>query len=467
MGLVPSWNTWDADRAVAFAHRPSGVQVQISAFSTRASSYTDVPLSTSVVRLGAHAFDGTYAEASFGHVGSTVRVRFAGDGPLMVGDVRVEDLGEWALRFWLVVAIGGVDGRPMRLAIPPGERAYVDPPLALGAGAFTTMPRPVNAFLYDDLDDVRTEFQQRGYYARPPVRDDGAWAVFRFNAVTPVIAFAARTVVEPETAADTEVGAAARVRVAVRSATAALEDRALALQGERPGRAAVRDVLGWNTVWDPVHNRPYTVATRGWVSSRFGGFLIWQIDTFVHAIMAAELGGADLAAANLRAGLSLATSFGNFRALDSPVTSWVDRAHPPIGALATWWVHRCVGLSQEVLEDAVSTLAKAFDWWFANRDGNGDGLLEYGSSPVGDGHFVHTKLGPWTSPRWTTRPCTTRQRSTRRRTRSMSPTWASMHSSSSRERFSPGCCASSDATRMPPRSTREPTGSPRGSATSC
>jgi len=383
VGLVPGWNTWDADRPVSFVHRPSGVQVRIAAFSTRGGSYTDVRFSPSVIRLEAHALGGAYAEARFGHVGSTVRVRFSGDGPSMAGEVGVEDLGEWALRFWIVVAVGGVDARPMRLSMPEGQRAYVDPPFAVGTARFTTAARPVNAFVYDDLDEVRAEFEERGYYARPSRPDDGTWAVFRFNAVDPVIAFAASV---EETATDDDI------RRAANGAAEMLDRRASALAVEQPGRAAVRDVLGWNTVWDPVNDRPYTVATRDWVTSRFGGFLVWQIDTFVHAVMAAELGDADLAVANLRAALSLATPAGNLRALDSPVTSWVDRAHPPIGALATWWAHRRVGLPREVLEDAASKLATAFAWWFAHRDGNGDGLLEYGSSPVGDGHFVHTKL---------------------------------------------------------------------------
>jgi putative isomerase len=43
------------------------------------------------------------------------------------------------------------------------------------------------------------------------------------------------------------------------------------------------------------------------------------------------------------------------------------------------------------LERAYPVLRRAFDWWFEARDGDGNGLLEPGSSPVGEGHFVHTK----------------------------------------------------------------------------
>jgi putative isomerase len=273
----------------------------------------------------------------------------------------------------------------MRLATAPEGRAYVEPPVAHGSLAFAPAIRPVNAFCYDDLGDVRAEFEERGYYARPPARSSGGWAVFRFNAVTPVVRFAAVAGVSGDAALE-------RPRALAVQASDTIEHARRATPSDAGGLAAVRDVVGWNTVWDPVHGRPYTVTTRGWVSTRFGGFIVWQIDTFVHAIIAAEMGDAELARANLRAALALATPDGNLAALDSGVTSWVDRAHPPIGALATWWVHRRAPLPPDVLADAVRTLGRAYRWWFERRDGNGDGLLEYGSSPVGDGHFVHTRL---------------------------------------------------------------------------
>ncbi|MGH6961887.1 MAG: MGH1-like glycoside hydrolase domain-containing protein, partial [Dongiaceae bacterium] len=37
-------------------------------------------------------------------------------------------------------------------------------------------------------------------------------------------------------------------------------------------------------------------------------------------------------------------------------------------------------------------LARNHDWWWRTRDGNGDGLVEYGTSPVGEGLYRGTKL---------------------------------------------------------------------------
>ena len=346
------------------------------------------------MRLGAHALDGSYAELELAHAGSRLRLRLAiTDEGALAGDVEIVGTAEWGLRFWYVLEAGFSDplakDGTIRLLVPEGEAAYLDPPVATGtcetgAAAFATSIRPVNAFVYEDRTDVEREFEIGGYYARPPLRERGRWAAFRFNAVTPRVGFAAAVAEDGD-----------RAFAEVRSAVAGVEDllrgRSSTLQVESARRAAVRDVLGWNTVWDPANRRAYTVATRGWVATKFGGWIVWQSDAFLHAVMGAELGARETAIANLDAALSLATARGNLAALASGVTSWVDRSHPPIGALATWWAHRRLG-ALDVLERAYPVLSRAHDWWFEERDGNRNGLLEYGSSPVGDGHFVHTKL---------------------------------------------------------------------------
>jgi putative isomerase len=169
-----------------------------------------------------------------------------------------------------------------------------------------------------------------------------------------------------------------------------LAERAAAA-GEPTRAAAVRDVIAWNTVWDPVNARPYTAATRAWVSGKFGGWVVWQLDAFFTVLLAARAGDRAVAGANLDAALALATGQGNLAALRSGRTDWVDRSHPPVGALAVWSLYQAGG-DRSVLERAYPVLARAHRWWFETRDGNRNGLLEYGSSPVGDGHFVHTRL---------------------------------------------------------------------------
>jgi putative isomerase len=117
---------------------------------------------------------------------------------------------------------------------------------------------------------------------------------------------------------------------------------------------------------------------------------VWLSDAFYSAMLAAHAGDGETARANLDAALGNATPGGNLAGLMSGRTAWIDRSQLPIGAHATWLVYRLVG-DRGVLERAYPTLRRAFDWWFEARDGDGNGLLEPGSSPVGEGHFVHTK----------------------------------------------------------------------------
>jgi putative isomerase len=391
-GPTRRWNTWDARYPACAVHQASGLTVHLSAFSASAGRGSDFGYSPEI-RLGPHLLDGSYAELELPHAGSRLRLRFASeeDGSL-VGEVEVLETAEWSLRFWFLMEFGlseGRDGR-VRLRIPAGDAAYVDPPIALaqwpgGAAAFGTDVRPVAAHLYDEPAEALEEFETRGYYYRPPKRQQGRWVVLRFNAVTPRVGFAARIGEDARAVADglAELLSGGDRILAERRSTA----------GQTASRqAAVRDVVAWNTVWDPVNDRAYTPTTRAWVTHKFGGWIIWQIDAFFNAILAAHAGDLETATANIEAAMTCRTPEGMLAALRSGLTNWIDRSHPPVGAHAVRSVYlRAHDVS--LLERCYPVLAGAYDWWFRTRDGNGNGLLEYGSSPIGDGHFVHTKLG--------------------------------------------------------------------------
>ena len=153
---------------------------------------------------------------------------------------------------------------------------------------------------------------------------------------------------------------------------------------------AIRDVIGWNTVYDPVNRRPYTALSRNWSSAKFGGFGVWLDDILYHAHLAGIL-DLELAEENLRAVFAGRTEAGNLPCLLTGRDAWVDRSQPPIGAFVLWLLYRRWG-ERRLLADAWETLLANHDWWWRERDGNGNGLLEYGTSPVGDGLYRGTAL---------------------------------------------------------------------------
>jgi putative isomerase len=392
-----TWNTWDADWPACAVHLGSGAVLRVGAYSASANTFTDFRWSPAY-RLGTHHIDGGEIAVELTHAGSTVRLALAaaGDG-CVTGRLTCTDMAEWGLRFWLLLEFGTDapgDPPPVRLITPAGGE-YLHPPVALldrGAegpsAAFSTLDRPADARLTMERGVLGTLMESQSYYARPPAPERGRFAVFRISATDPVTVFAAAAGPDASAAQD-------RLRQLL-AADGPVRDagRLAAPTGPAAGgdqnRAAIRDVLGWNTVWDPAGRRVYTAATRAWIARKFGGFGVWQIDGFLHSILAAHLGAGRLAWDNVAAVLAGRTPRGNLTALRAATTNWADRSHPPVGAHACWSV-QAMTPDDDAAARAAEVLAGAFDWWFATRDGNGNGLLEYGSSPVGDGHFVHTR----------------------------------------------------------------------------
>jgi len=75
----------------------------------------------------------------------------------------------------------------------------------------------------------------------------------------------------------------------------------------------------------------------------------------------------------------------------SEFTEWVDRSQPPIISFLIYKYY-LLTKDKQLIEEVFPSLIKAFFWWFENRDGNNNGILEYGSSQIGNGHFNGTKL---------------------------------------------------------------------------
>jgi putative isomerase len=153
---------------------------------------------------------------------------------------------------------------------------------------------------------------------------------------------------------------------------------------------AVRDVIGWNTVWDGANRRPYTSLSRNWVAQKFGGWGVWLNDVLYHGLMAG-LFDTEIARENLAAVFAGATPYGNLPCLLTGRDSWVDRSQPPIGAFIAWMLYLRTR-DTLILSESYAVLARNHDWWWQTRDGNGDGLVEYGTSPVGEGLYRGPKL---------------------------------------------------------------------------
>lgn len=377
-----AWNTWDSVYPGDMVHLPLGLRVSFCAYAASGNAFTRFPPGAGV-RLGPRTVDGACARLDVSHCGTDLRVTWSKpESRTVLGAWRATRFGEWGLRFWPVVALH-VDGRDdIRWHDEDGVvSAMIDGRHVAAVGA----REPLLVTRHADLAALTAEYHAEGYFYLASRDANGPLVALRYNLEEmPACRFAVAV-------GDSADQSAAAARSALASDDAP-KGPAPDLQTGRGAGAldAVRDVIGWNGVWDPVNRRPYTLLSRHWVAQKFGGFGVWLDDVVYHGLMAG-LFDDRVAAENLGAVYAGATERGNLPCLLTGNDAWVDRSQPPIASFVVRMLHLRTG-DRALLESAYPILLANHDWWWRERDGNGNGLLEYGTSPVGRGLYRGTKL---------------------------------------------------------------------------
>ncbi|GAB0114806.1 MGH1-like glycoside hydrolase domain-containing protein [Acidisoma sp. C75] len=387
------WNTWDARDPLSLVHLPTGLTLRFSLFSSADGRYRVAGESTGL-RLLDHASDGSLIRAEIAYAGSRLEFTCIKPDPHRLAlTLRFLALGEWGLRVWTALETGfqPIEGGPppWRPDEPWCRVLHAEPMPPEAAPRLVTRHRSLFCSIragvpavyggaYQRIESFAEDLAARGYYAPPRVEPGARWGVLRFNAqMHPEIRIAA--------ALGTDEAAAEVASTALLAAWPAPSAEAAP-----PARAAVRDIIAWNTVWDPAHHRPTTVLTRNWLGGKFAGWGVWLNDMLFHALLAALAGDLTTARANLEAALGYQTPAGNLACLRTANEEWIDRSQSPLAAYVLWRLYQLSG-DRGLLAEHFPTVLRAHRWWWSARDGDGDGLVEYGSSPTGTGAFVHTK----------------------------------------------------------------------------
>jgi hypothetical protein len=180
---------------------------------------------------------------------------------------------------------------------------------------------------------------------------------------------------------------------ALQSAEAAYTTRRVSAEGawaELPD--SLTNNLHWMVALQPETGRRYVPAGRRWIFPRPGGgrdhWTTFAWDAFFNALeLAVE--SPDLARQTIET--VLATQYEN-----GCIPNWrgryfgtKDRSQPPIGSFCVWKIaQRATGGAQRgILEASFPALERWHGWWTAEvrgrprRDGNANGLCEWGSDP--------------------------------------------------------------------------------------
>jgi hypothetical protein len=162
---------------------------------------------------------------------------------------------------------------------------------------------------------------------------------------------------------------------------------------------AITNNLFWMTLYQPGKNRLYAPAGRRWILPTRDGHDDWTIfawDSFFNALL--------LSVESIKHAKDVISSVLETQYPNGSIPNWrgrfggsPDRSNPPIGSFAVWKCFQRDG-DMEFLEYTYPHLKNWHSFWKARkgngqarRDGNGDGLLEWGSDTE--------LIAPWV-PSW-------------------------------------------------------------------
>ena len=370
-----AWNSW-SDRPGEMVFLPLGIRVTPVLYSSRLRQCIKLEPRTNTLRLGRHTIDGSLIEFEADLAGTTLAFATTKPQPFAFRTIwTAPKTAEWGLRFWVNIAISGENGTQARFdptqnitLLQSGDRFT----------AIATEHPPVQVTGHESLDTLCQDYEENGYFTRDSRATTAPVLALRFN-------------LEMMRSGTYAAAVADSAALAIAAAKAALNAQQPAPDATTPhaeSLAAIRDIVGWNTIWDATNNRPYTAVTRIW---NLGTFAVWHNDQ-TYAALLAGLFDTELARENLATALSAATSQGNFACISTSRDTWVDRSQPPLGSLIAWQLYQRSG-ERSILEQCYPAMARNQRWWREMRDPDGTGLISCGTSDVGEALYKGTAFG--------------------------------------------------------------------------
>jgi hypothetical protein len=172
---------------------------------------------------------------------------------------------------------------------------------------------------------------------------------------------------------------------------ALLKEKAAAYAARRPtvsglfegAPEAIGNSMFWNSLYAPPLDLIFPSISRQWAHN-WGGWTVGEWDCFFGALLT-SLEDEAQTSAGIRVMLSAQTDTGVVPNMTSGNGISPDRSEPPVAAYVVWKVFER-RQDRDLLEWAYPHLKKYHEWWLNDRgdgqprrDGNRDGLLEWGS----------------------------------------------------------------------------------------
>lgn len=337
--LARGWNTWDTRSLLCWVNLPSGIALNlgVKSYCGVNNHLRDVQVGSKGVKVGAHAYDGSFSDLTVTLAKTEVRIRTARFRRDLL--VLAEPKCEAIRKSLLVAEIGLLWNRPGRVEHRAG------PLFAAGSGTVVIC-----------------------HGAGKRVEDP------HIHAMGPYLALALSEPVGLSTGRKRSLKEIRRIVEEAEEARAAQTSDAEI----REIRDCIQTCTAWNTIYEPLGQRVVTPVSRSWNDRRYGGYALFCWDTFFAGVLAGEDNEA-LAHANVVEILREATEKGFVPNVSSGTgRKSRDRSQPPVGAISVMDLYRRYG-QRWLLAQTFEALLGWNRWWMIAREQ--EGFLCWGSSP--------------------------------------------------------------------------------------
>lgn len=342
MKIVSSWNTWDVRCLNAVMKIPEMAEVRVGLYNTDTKFYKDEFLWNDVKRFGYHHIFGDYFNIELEFEGQTFSLQFAAIDDRFVYKVTPMDIKPLNRFYVSFLFRWGVKGYISNDGTSP---------------LMGTKDREFRFRVFGKTDEktlINVSHQGIAFYADSPV-----YICCNFDGCTDEMdSFLEKKRIEC-------------IETYVKGDGCLMDTPEAIIKG-----------ITWNTIYEPVYNRICTPVTRAWCINNghgFGSYVLFEWDTFFNAIMCG-IQDRQLALYQVNSILSEIAENGMIPNFAAERGNSVDRSQPPVGSYCVLKLYRQFN-DLQFLETAYDRLLKWNSWWMKYRDGNGDGLLEWGSNP--------------------------------------------------------------------------------------
>jgi hypothetical protein len=416
----------DAWNGVVFAARafqqPSDFAVRFGSFS---QTFIDGPAIFDAVReVGPHAPDASYCRMSWAVPPRNALITLEWsriDETTVVGTITADSDFQILLETYIPLA-GSSWGLPGVYSVEASKQAivgerYFDGVFGLSSQFVVMIDRPTTGSgTYPSLDQLRDTMKNAGVLVDSRDSDPSRNAAgLQFMTGESRTAHFVATLGwnKPELLGRAQaLLAPGKIDVMLKEKSEAYARRRLAAEGLFAGAPdAIGNNMFWNTLYAPQADLVFPSITRKWAHG--AGWVLGEWDGFFGSLLS-SLEDKDQSLATIRAVLLAQTQSGLVPNVVTGGGDSPDRSQPPVGAYCVWKVLQRYP-DDEMLKWAYPRLKKWHEWWFKDRgdgqpwrDGNRDGLLEWGSnrgssgSSGGRGFLMHARWesGMDDNPMW-------------------------------------------------------------------